>query len=521
MATMNGIAGLNVRTLGVSRDMTLSATMQMGSKWLLAQDDPELVWMALANGVSVIYRQSGDDADHNPLPPENATDQQIKDRAIGFVQTRAEKGATLVHLTNELSSTPTLHKFTRYALEYASSIGVKLVIYNYATNAPAKQWQEALPNILYAIAHGHYIGFHFYPDGVHDNGGFGWLDLKRQVGGKWICTEFNYCRNIETEYEHGWRGKWSEDQLIAFFEKWLPLFDAENVPVLIFSFDDWRANSDGKANGLGIHDAAKFIKTVGERLNVEHTLGADPAPNPNPVPPANLAEPYSAKAASNINLRSKPTTNGSTVVRTLTPNEAVVVYRSPMTDADGYQWVWVETAKGDEGYCAVQVKGVESFNPPVIAPAPPQTFKLQNPIGCAHVISSKFGVPRDYDGDGVLDDVHEGLDITRAHSDCTPLILAAADGTVTEVSSVGAYGNHVKIKSVNGADTYVLWYCHMSHMFVAAGQAVKVGDPIGVMGSTGNSTGLHLHLNCQKVGAPTPAGSPVPNVIDPLPLIVW
>ncbi len=119
------------------------------------------------------------------------------------------------------------------------------------------------------------------------------------------------------------------------------------------------------------------------------------------------------------------------------------------------------------------------------------------------------------------DDIHEGLDITRAHPDCTPLILAAAAGVIDDVSSVGDYGNHVKVKTTVGTQVYVLWYCHLMSMFVVEGQQVKAGDPIGVMGTTGNSTGVHLHLNCQKIGAATPPGSPVASVIDPEPLIDW
>lgn len=140
-------------------------------------------------------------------------------------------------------------------------------------------------------------------------------------------------------------------------------------------------------------------------------------------------------------------------------------------------------------------------------------------IACGYVITSKFGVPRDYDGDGVNESIHEGLDMTRSHGDCTPLIRAGVDGTVESVSGDGSYGNHVKVRVVAGGQTYILWYCHLERWFVTAGQRVQSSDYIGVMGSTGNSTGIHLHLNVQKLGALTPPGAVVPSVVDPLPYI--
>lgn len=86
---------------------------------------------------------------------------------------------------------------------------------------------------------------------------------------------------------------------------------------------------------------------------------------------------------------------------------------------------------------------------------------------------------------------HNGVDLASSLN--TP-ILAAADGTVI-ISKSGAwdggYGNYVVIKHSNGTQTL---YAHMNQNMVQAGDRVSKGQQIGKMGSTGDSTGVHLHF---------------------------
>lgn len=72
-----------------------------------------------------------------------------------------------------------------------------------------------------------------------------------------------------------------------------------------------------------------------------------------------------------------------------------------------------------------------------------------------------------------------------------------ADGTVTCASYKGSYGNIVKIDHGNGFES---WYAHTSKMYVSVGQQVKTGDVIAAVGSTGNSTGPHLHFEIRIDG---------------------
>ena len=101
---------------------------------------------------------------------------------------------------------------------------------------------------------------------------------------------------------------------------------------------------------------------------------------------------------------------------------------------------------------------------------------------------------------------HPGVDIGNVRG---TTILAAADGVVSEVvtgcvegraSCGGGYGNHVEIEHSNGTMTR---YGHLSKTSVKMGQNVSQGDKIGEMGSTGNSTGSHLHFEIRNSSGST------------------
>ena len=94
--------------------------------------------------------------------------------------------------------------------------------------------------------------------------------------------------------------------------------------------------------------------------------------------------------------------------------------------------------------------------------------------------------------------VHTGLDFAGPTG--SPL-LAVANGTITETGWAGAYGNRTILTLEDGTE---IWYCHQSSVDVAVGQKVAGGEVIGKLGSTGNSTGPHLHFEVRPGG-----GSPV------------
>lgn len=87
---------------------------------------------------------------------------------------------------------------------------------------------------------------------------------------------------------------------------------------------------------------------------------------------------------------------------------------------------------------------------------------------------------------------HEGLDMVGGST-----IRAAAGGKVIFAGRQGSYGNAVIIDHGNGYQTL---YGHMSSIAVRSGQSVSQGSTLGIMGSTGRSTGIHLHFEIRKNG---------------------
>ena len=92
--------------------------------------------------------------------------------------------------------------------------------------------------------------------------------------------------------------------------------------------------------------------------------------------------------------------------------------------------------------------------------------------------------------------MHAGLDLAASFG--TP-IKAAADGRITSAGWAGGYGNMVRIAHAGGIQTM---YGHMSRIAASAGSFVHAGQVIGYVGSTGLSTGPHLHYEVLKNGRP-------------------
>ena len=111
------------------------------------------------------------------------------------------------------------------------------------------------------------------------------------------------------------------------------------------------------------------------------------------------------------------------------------------------------------------------------------------------VISSTFGARQDpVYGGGAF---HEGLDIAN---DTGTTIVATAAGTVTYAAYAGGYGNLIEIDHGNG---FITKYRHNSALLVQAGMTVKKGQSIALMGSTGKSTGSHVHYEVRVNGVAT------------------
>ena len=107
-------------------------------------------------------------------------------------------------------------------------------------------------------------------------------------------------------------------------------------------------------------------------------------------------------------------------------------------------------------------------------------------------ISSYFG-PRQQPTAGASTD-HKGIDLAAPYG---AAILASAAGTVTTSTYSSSAGNYIVIAHGNGMSTV---YMHCSSLLVSVGQTVQQGQTIAKVGSTGYSTGNHLHFGVIKNG---------------------
>jgi peptidoglycan LD-endopeptidase LytH len=109
-------------------------------------------------------------------------------------------------------------------------------------------------------------------------------------------------------------------------------------------------------------------------------------------------------------------------------------------------------------------------------------------------VSSPFGPRPDPVYGGI--DFHYGIDIAGGGINGKP-VVALSDGVVTTAAVVGSYGNAIFIDHGNGTSTR---YAHLSNIDVKVGQKVKAGQMIAKVGSTGKSTGPHLHFEIKVQG---------------------
>ncbi len=138
---------------------------------------------------------------------------------------------------------------------------------------------------------------------------------------------------------------------------------------------------------------------------------------------------------------------------------------------------------------AVAEQVAEPVAAPVAVPAPPPPPAVVSPVAGGYRITATFGATGRHWSSGR----HTGLDFAGATG--TP-IAAAAGGTVVEAGRSGAYGNRIVIQHDDGTATA---YSHLARIAVSGGR-VEAGTVIGLLGSTGNSTGPHLHFEATAGG---------------------
>lgn len=130
------------------------------------------------------------------------------------------------------------------------------------------------------------------------------------------------------------------------------------------------------------------------------------------------------------------------------------------------------------------------------------------PAGAPHLIlpvagraSSGYGLRADPIKHEMIN--HPGFDLAAPTG---TQVTAAAGGTVVHAGPAGTYGNLVTVRHANGFETR---YAHLSEVDVKEGDTVQAGQDVGKVGTTGYSTGPHLHFEVRKDG----------QAIDPAPLL--
>jgi murein DD-endopeptidase MepM/ murein hydrolase activator NlpD len=107
----------------------------------------------------------------------------------------------------------------------------------------------------------------------------------------------------------------------------------------------------------------------------------------------------------------------------------------------------------------------------------------------SYTLTATFG-----ESSGLWSSTHTGLDFAAPSG---ARIYAIAGGKVVRTSYEGAYGNQTVVRLPDGTE---MWYCHQTSFVAREGQTVGAGDLIGYVGTTGNSTGAHLHLEVRPGG---------------------
>ena len=139
-------------------------------------------------------------------------------------------------------------------------------------------------------------------------------------------------------------------------------------------------------------------------------------------------------------------------------------------------------------------KDSPQFNDYVIGAPNEQGFIW--PVPFTRTVTSNFGM-RTNPVTGVYK-LHAGIDIAAPGVRNTPAVAARA-GTVIYAGYVNGYGNVVVVDHGGGFETR---YAHLNSISVSNGQAVGIGQALGAIGSTGNSTGDHLHYEIRMNGTP-------------------
>jgi len=203
---------------------------------------------------------------------------------------------------------------------------------------------------------------------------------------------------------------------------------------------------------------------------------------------------YGYVNASTLNMRSEDNSKSEITGKLLFKNMVEIMFQSEKIETiDNIKapWLLVRKESGEEGWV---FGGYVSENAPAEKDKDTGKTDWGMLMPAEGRLSSKFGNRVD-PVTKKLNSFHSGIDIAAPLG--TP-VYAAESGTVFETSyKPSSYGNLIILKHASDMATY---YGHLSKIDTTQGKEVKKGDLIGKVGSTGKSTGPHLHFEVRKGG---------------------
>lgn len=339
------------------------------------------------------------------------------------------------------------------------------------------------------------------------------------IGAHGVGDEIGYWQNPDDGWKHP--GTWNGN-----FDGYL-----SDLAAMDALFAKTRAAQEGRLIGATLFTTGRsftgwpYFQIQKPEMGkfTQYLLDSDPTPPPPPPPPPPPDETFQDKAwrlSVEEQIRTGiPLNKDAALQKAIFGGGRIPVHRE--FHLEGWTFQAGEDLAGVKprllygwkaGVPLIVIEGVEPEPP---APTDPWVFPLSWPVdNQRHSVNHPFDEPRIYDGKPAK---HEGVDLYAQLGD---LILAAAPGMVVWSSNQrrsggeSKYGEHIIVEHDDGVIT---WYCHLSKRYKSYGEAVERGEPIGEAGSTGNSSGVHLHFNVQHLdhGAPWPEYV-VNDVIDPM-----
>lgn len=168
--------------------------------------------------------------------------------------------------------------------------------------------------------------------------------------------------------------------------------------------------------------------------------------------------------------------------------EAVAEAEESLQQANTQAAAAAEATAAQQAVVDAQAQNVAAWNASV-AEADTRTDQRVAPVA-GYSVTTAYGVA----GSNWSSGYHTGSDYAAPSG---TEVVAAASGTVTAAGFSGPYGNQITIQHEDGTETT---YSHLSSMSVSVGDTVSAGEQIGAVGSTGNSTGPHLHFEAFDAG---------------------